>query len=122
MNVGVGYQQAQPSRSVSRWILIGSLNSPLNSSASSCASALRAMTSDMISTRCFVQDWEKKNLTFKGLLNVDSLLGAGLEIRNVALGLAERHGPLRGDQALILLHIDLVTDDHLSIGIRIMCL
>lgn len=45
-NMGIArvYQQAHPSRSLSRWMLIGSLNSPLNSSASSWASALRAIT------------------------------------------------------------------------------
>ncbi|KAH3057156.1 hypothetical protein KXW16_004906, partial [Aspergillus fumigatus] len=33
MAIAEAHQQAQPSRSLSRWMLMGSLNSPLNSSA-----------------------------------------------------------------------------------------
>lgn len=44
-------QHEQPSLSFSRWMLMGSwLKSPLNSSLSSCCSALRAMTSKACST------------------------------------------------------------------------
>ena len=52
--------------------------------------------------------------TLECLFNVQSLLGAGLKVRDVALRLAERHGPFRRDHALILFHIDLVADNHLS--------
>lgn len=52
-------------------------------------------------------------LTLKCLFNVQSLLGAGLKVRDVALRLAERHGPFRRNHALILFHIDLVANDHL---------
>jgi hypothetical protein len=34
-------------------------------------------------------------LTFKGLLNVDGLLGRGLEVWDTTLGLAECHGTFR---------------------------
>ena len=44
------------------------------------------------------------------LLHVDGLLGARLEVRNAALGLAVGHGALLGDHPLALLHIDLVAD------------
>lgn len=44
------------------------------------------------------------------LLHVDGLLGARLEVRDTALGLAVGHGTLLGDHALALLHIDLVAD------------
>ena len=69
--------------------------------------------------------------TLKCLLDVDSVLCAGLEVRNAPLGLAEGHGALRGDlvkvsvtivrmkscqthHPLALLDIDLVTNNNLS--------
>ena len=52
-------------------------------------------------------------LTFECLLNIQCLLGTSLEIRDVALGLAESHGSFRRDHPLIFLHVNLVTNDNL---------
>lgn len=56
---------------------------------------------------------EEDRLTFEGLLNVNGFLGTGFEVRDVALGLAERHGAFRGNHSLALLNIDLVTNNDL---------
>lgn len=51
--------------------------------------------------------------TFKSLLHVYGFFGAGLKVGNVTLGLTEGHRALGGDHALVLLHIDLITDHDL---------
>lgn len=71
--------------------------------------------------------------TFEGLLDVDGILCAGLEVGNATLGLAEGHGALVGDlcqtsvsaahirpsqrthHPLALLNIDLVTNHNLCL-------
>lgn len=58
---------------------------------------------------------QKRTHTFKSLFNVHSLLGASFKVRNPALRLAESHSPLRRDHTLVLLHIDLVSQDHLEL-------
>lgn len=60
-----------------------------------------------------VEQKDMKIHTFKSLLHVYGFLGTGLKVGNVALRLAEGHGALRGDHALVLLHIDLITDHDL---------
>lgn len=55
--------------------------------------------------------------TFKRLFNVDSFLGTSLKIGNITLGLAESHGSFRRDHALVLFHINLVTNDDLYVVI-----
>ena len=52
-------------------------------------------------------------LTLKCLLDVNSLISTSLEVGNIALWLAKGHSSFRGDHALVLFHIDLVTDDNL---------
>ena len=50
--------------------------------------------------------------TLKRLLDIDSLLCAGLKVRNAALRLAECLCPLRTDHPLAVLHIDFVSEHH----------
>lgn len=52
-------------------------------------------------------------LTLKSLLDVQSFLGTGLKVRDIALRLAESHSSFRRDHTLVLLHIDLVADNDL---------
>ena len=54
--------------------------------------------------------------TFKCLLNVDSLFGAGLKVWDAAFRLAKCHGSLRGYHSLVLFYVDLVTKDNLCLS------
>ena len=60
-------------------------------------------------------------LTFKRLINVDSLLRTGLEVRDIALGLAERHGSLVRDLSLILSSAACATLESLSCNLPHAC-
>lgn len=55
----------------------------------------------------------------KSLLDIDSLLGRGLKVRNAALGLAKGHGALGRNDALALLDIDLVAQNHKRERVRV---
>lgn len=93
---------------------MGSWKSPLNSSDSSCARAFRAITVVIVSHQIppITCDGDR-GLTLESLLDVDGLLGARLKVRDPALGLAERHRALSRDDALALLNVDLVPENHL---------
>lgn len=59
-------------------------------------------------------DRDQLRLTFKCLLDVDGLLGTGLEVGDVALGLAEGHGSFRNDRALVFFNINFVANNNLQ--------
>lgn len=93
---------------------MGSLKSaPLNSSASSWASALRAITMLSVS-RAGLGRRLSGQLTFESLLHVHCLLGTGLEIRDVAPRLAVGHSAFRRNHPFAFLYIDLVSQYHLQ--------
>jgi hypothetical protein len=52
------------------------------------------MTDSMLAGEHLQSDYRAVH-TFESLFNVDSLLSAGLEVRDAALGLAEGHRALR---------------------------
>src|ERR1700722_5888992 len=80
------FQHAQLSRSPSRGMLIGSPKSPLNSSVSSCARALCAITGmGLDNSKTYVMVWMGLNLTFECLFNIKSFLGAGFKVWKVAV-------------------------------------
>lgn len=55
----------------------------------------------------------------KSLLDIDSLLGRGLKVRDAALGLAKGHGTFGRNDALALLDIDLVAQNHKRKRVRV---
>ncbi len=71
---------------------MGSEKSPLNSSDSSWARAFLAMTRRVIVSREARRGGGAQKFTFKCLLDIDGFLGAGLEIWDSTLRLAEGHG------------------------------
>lgn len=97
-------------------MLIGSLKSPLNSSASSCARALLAITDRNVRYLIY-KGGDHQQPTLESLLDIDRLLGTGLKVRDVAFRLAESHGAFRGDHPLALLHIDLVPQHDLQFAV-----
>jgi len=58
--------------------------------------------------------------SLESLFHIDSLLRGRLKVRDVAFGLTPRHGPLLCYLTLILLNINLVTQDDEREVIRIM--
>lgn len=67
----------------------------------------------VVSNMCVgYRDWPGR--TLKRLFHIDGLLGTGLEVRDIPLGLAERHGSFRRDHPLILLRINLVANHNLG--------
>ena len=58
-----------------------------------------------------------EELTLECLLHVQSLLGTGLKVWDIALGLTEGHRPLGRDHAFVLFHVDLVANHHLDTNV-----
>lgn len=95
---------------------MGSEKSPLNSSDSSCARAFLAMTKERMSGQRYTcKRIVGVTYTFECLLDVDSLFGAGLKVWNSAFRLAECHGSLRGNHALVFFYINLISKDNLCV-------